>query len=170
MVTQQYTRRSVFSSILSFVAVASITVAAWAEEKVKFLDRGFFSRLLGQCATAEPKDSGCWSYSGGRVVIEVARAPELSAKNAAIRLEGRGLPNRMLVVHCDDGQYRAVRNECTHAGRRLDPVPGTRTVQCCSIGKSTFDYDGRVLYGPASRPTKWYPAKQENGRIVISVS
>lgn len=159
-----------FSSILSFVAAASSAVVAYAEEKVKFLDRGFFQRILGQCATPEPKDEGCWSYSSGQVTLDVARATELSARSGAIRLEGKGLPNRVLVVHCEDDQYRAVLNKCTHMGRRLDPVPGTRTVQCCSVGKSTFDYGGHVLYGPASGPAKCFPSKQENGRLVISVS
>jgi nitrite reductase/ring-hydroxylating ferredoxin subunit len=137
---------------------------------VKSLKLGFFNRLRGRCATAEPGDSGCWSYSDGQVRIDMARAPELSAPYGAVRLEGRGLPNRVLVVHCDDDRYRAVSNACTHGGRRLDPVPGTQTVQCCSLGRSTFDYDGRVLHGPAKGPVTWFAAKWEGDKLVIPVA
>ena len=40
---------------------------------------------------------------------------------------------RTLVVHGDDGTFHAFANRCRHMGRRLDPVPGTETVQCCSV-------------------------------------
>ena len=163
-------RRSVLSSIASFVTAASATAIAFAEEKVKFLNRGFFLRLFGDCATPEPRDGGCWSYSSGTVSLDVARAPELKAQSGAVRLEGRGLPNRVLVVHCEDGQFRAMKNACTHMGRRLDPVPGTATVQCCSIGRSTYDYQGRSLYGPGKSPATFYAVHPENGRLLISVS
>lgn len=134
---------------------------------MKFLERSFFQRLLGQCATPEPADSGCWSYSGGQVQIDLARAPELVPPSGAVRLEGRGLPERLLVVHGEDGRYRAMSNRCTHFGRRLDPVPGTGTVQCCSINKSTFDDEGRAVYGPAKRPVRTFDATTANNRLFI---
>jgi nitrite reductase/ring-hydroxylating ferredoxin subunit len=137
---------------------------------MKFLKRGFFQRLRGQCATAEPKDSGCWSYSEGEVRIEIARAPELSAPGGAIRLEGQGLPQRVLVMHCDDDRFRAVSNRCTHGGRRLDPVPGEGAVQCCSLGKSTFDYEGKVLHGPAKAAITPLAVASESDKLVIAVS
>jgi nitrite reductase/ring-hydroxylating ferredoxin subunit len=167
---ERFSRRSVFSGLASFLTVTLASAAAEVKEKVKFLERGFFQRLFGNCATPEPKDGGCWSYSGGRVSIKMRQTPELAGRGGAVRLEGKGIPKRVLVVHGDDGQYHAFSNTCTHAGRRLDPVPGTCTVQCCSVGKSTFDYAGKVLYGPAGGPVKPFPMEVAGDTLIVAVS
>jgi nitrite reductase/ring-hydroxylating ferredoxin subunit len=51
----------------------------------------------------------------------------------------------LLVFHGDDGQYHAIENRCTHMGRRIDMMPGSHTIECCSVSKSTFTYDGRPV-------------------------
>jgi nitrite reductase/ring-hydroxylating ferredoxin subunit len=140
-----------------------------AEANVEFLKRSFFQRLFGQCATSEPQDGGCWSHAGERIDVDLSRAPELAAPGGAIRLEGRGLRQRVLVAHCDDGEYRAWHNKCTHAGRRLDPVPGTATVQCCSVNKSTFSHQGQVLHGPAKSAIPQFRVSRDNSKLVISL-
>lgn len=136
---------------------------------VKKLKRNIFQRLFGKCITQEPKDHGCWTYADGKVSINLDRAPELSRLGGAIRLEGHGLPERILVVHGDDDKYRAFHNRCTHGGRRLDPVPATGTVQCCSVGTSTFDYEGEVLAGSAKDPITIYPVDVEDKRLTVTV-
>ena len=97
------------------------------------LKRTFFQRILGIPATKPPADEGCWTFSGGTVEIDLSRAPELSKSWGAIRLEKKNLPERILVIRDDDDRYYVFRNQCQHMGRRLDPVPGTHTVQCCSL-------------------------------------
>lgn len=166
----QPSRRTLLSSLVTGLTVLLAGTTALAQDTVKFLERGFLQRLRGECATQEPKDSNCWTYAGSQVTIEISRAPELSKAGGAIRLEGKGIPNRVLVVHGDDNQFHAFANACTHAGRRLDPVPDTRTVQCCSVGKSTFDYAGKVLYGPAKQPLKHFAVAVENERLVVSLT
>jgi nitrite reductase/ring-hydroxylating ferredoxin subunit len=141
-----------------------------ARQQQKFLKRSFFQRIRGACATGEPADPNCWSYANDQVVVELSRAPELFEPDGAIRLEGRGLPKRILLVHGGDNQFHAFANECTHGRRRLDPVPGADTVQCCSVGKSTFDYDGRVLYGPAKEPLKEFELEVEPGKLTVSLT
>ncbi|NLI80610.1 MAG: Rieske 2Fe-2S domain-containing protein [Deltaproteobacteria bacterium] len=136
---------------------------------VKFLKRGFFQRLFGIPATQPPSDPGCWEFSHPTIVVHLDRAPELSVRGRAVRLEGKGLPERVLLVHGEDGRYHAFQNRCRHMGRRLDPVADTETVQCCSVGKSTYGYDGRVLHGPASSPLKVLPVKQEGGRVEVTL-
>lgn len=168
--TERLSRRSVFSSVLTYLAVPFAAATAFAQDKVRFLERGFFQRLRGECATREPKDNNCWSYSNGRVTIETGRAPELSKPGGAIRLEGKGIPSRVLVVRGDDNHFHAFPNLCTHMGRRLDPVPDTHTVQCCSVGKSTYDYAGHVLYGPAKQPLKRFAVEAENEKLIVSLS
>ena len=84
-----------------------------------------------------------------------------------LRAEGKNLRERVLVVKGDDGQYYALRNRCTHAGRRLDPIPGSQQVQCCSIGRSTYDCDGNRLSGSAKEALLTYAVTTQDGTLLI---
>jgi nitrite reductase/ring-hydroxylating ferredoxin subunit len=137
--------------------------------KVKTLKRSILQRLFGIPATSVASDPGAWTYSGGRLEIALARTPELEKSGGAIRLEGKGMPERVLVVHGEDGNYYAFQNRCRHMGRRLDPVPQTATVQCCSIGKATYNYDGKVLAGPAKEAVKTYNLQVREGKLIITL-
>lgn len=136
-------------------------------EPVKFLKRGVFQRMLGKCATPEPADPKCWVALRDRVFIDLRRAPELAHPGGGIRLEGNQLPFRVLVFRSDTNQIRAYMNICSHGGRRLDPVPGTNTVQCCSVGRSTFDSDGNVIHGPAKLRLKKLEVEVANQTAVV---
>jgi len=134
------------------------------------LHRNIIQRLFGICATRQPSDESCWIFEDKKVIVDLARAPELGSPNGAIRLEKKkGLPERVIVIHGNDGTYHAFSNRCSHAGRRLDPVPGAQQVQCCSIGKSTFDYGGNRLSGSAKKSVGTYAVTVEDGRLVIEV-
>ena len=137
---------------------------------IKFLKRSFFQRLLGISATTKPAIDGCWNYADGKLTIDLEKTVELETPGGAIRCEGKNLPKRVLVVRGEDGEYRAFHNRCTHLGhRRLDPVPGTDTVQCCSINKSTYDPGGNKIFGPAPHPITLYPVQKEQGNLVVSM-
>lgn len=135
--------------------------------EVKFLKRNILQRIFGIPATRGPMDKGCWTYSEGKLEIDLDRASELSSPGGGIRLEGKNLPERVLVIQGDDGSYHAFRNRCKHMGRRLDPVSGTSTVQCCSVNKSTYDYSGSVVFGPAKGPVERFPVQLEGRKLVI---
>lgn len=137
--------------------------------EVKTNPIGFWKRLFGKCLTQPPANADCWKYENGLLIIDLSRTPELVQKAGAIRIENQTLPDRVLIVHGDDDQYYAYRNRCMHAKRRLDPVPGSNTIQCCSINKTTYDYQGRVIVGPAKGPLTAYPVDFEEGRIFINV-
>jgi nitrite reductase/ring-hydroxylating ferredoxin subunit len=78
------------------------------------------------------------------------------------------LPIRVLVIRGDDGKFHAFHNRCTHIGhRRLDPVPGTGTVQCCSVGKSTYTYDGKKIFGPPTGSIKTLKVEAEGDRLIV---
>ncbi|MBI9077838.1 MAG: Rieske (2Fe-2S) protein [Desulfatibacillum sp.] len=135
------------------------------------LKRGFLNRILGIPATKTPIDSDCWAYSDGVLTVDLARAPELSKPGGAMRLEGNGLPERVLVFQGDDGEFRAFKNRCSHIGhRRLDPVPGQNCVQCCSVNGSMFEYDGDNLKGPAPHPAKTYEVHKEGASLEIKLA
>ncbi len=138
---------------------------------IKILKRNIFQRILGISATAKPKIDSCWHYADGKLTIDLSKASELKASGGAARFEGNNLPVRVLVVYGEDGEYRAFQNRCTHFGhRRLDPVPGTSTVQCCSINKSTYDSDGKNIFGPAPRPGTRYPVEKDQEKLIVSVA
>ena len=131
---------------------------------------GFFKRLLGISATKLPADMGCWQYVKGEITVDLSRAPELSLKGTAIRLEGRHLPVRILLVHGDDDQYYAFKNKCTHSGRRIDVLAGNSQLQCCSVSKSTFDYEGKKVAGPAKGSLVTLKTEVKDGKVIISSS
>lgn len=133
------------------------------------LHRNIFQRILGICATKQPSDEDCWKFENGKIIVDLARAPELAGRNGAIRLEKKNLPERVLVIHGDDGEYYAFQNRCTHMHRRLDPVPAAQQVQCCSLGKSTFDYKGKKISGSATKDIDTYKIMAEDGKLLITL-
>ncbi len=138
---------------------------------IKSVNRSFVQRILGKPATEMPKVSDCWSYEAGKITINLTKSHELQVPGGALRLEGGNLPVRVLVVYGEDGQYHAYHNRCTHIGhRRLDPVPGTNTVQCCSLNKSTFDSGGEKIHGPAGHPIKSFPVEQDQNKLIVLIS
>jgi nitrite reductase/ring-hydroxylating ferredoxin subunit len=131
--------------------------------------RNIFQRILGLCATRAPADGECWRYEAGEVIVDLSRAAELSGENGAIRLEKKGLPHAVLVFRGVDGGYRALLNECAHMGRRLDPVPGVDRVQCCSLGRSSYDSRGRILSGLAKADVSALAVSEGDGRLTIAL-
>ena len=134
----------------------------------KFLKRGFFKRLFGICATKLPSSINCWSLSEDKIEVDLNLTPELSKPGGGIRIESKSLSERILVIHGDDGEYHAFRNKCGHAGRRLDPVLDDATVQCCSVGRSTYNYEGKLVFGNAKKPVQTYPVEVKDGKLIIT--
>jgi nitrite reductase/ring-hydroxylating ferredoxin subunit len=131
--------------------------------------RNVFQRILGLCATPPPQDEDCWSYADGKLHIDLTKAPELDQPGSSLRFEGKGCPERVLVIYGDDCQFHAYRNKCEHGGRRIDPVPGEKKLMCCSISKTVYDYDGKIMAGPAKGPIISYPVDISEGRLTIKI-
>jgi Rieske Fe-S protein len=55
-------------------------------------------------------------------------------------------------------------------GRRIDPIAGSKTIQCCSVSKSTFTYDGKPVGGAAKTSLRTYPVSREGDTLVVSLS
>ena len=130
----------------------------------------FLKRLFGICETPLPSDPQAWSVQNGAVQIALPRIPELKTPGNGVRLEGKGLDPRLLVLHGDDGKYHAIANRCTHMGRRIDTIAGSNTIECCSVSKSTFTYDGQPVGGAAKTPVKTYAVAQDGETLVITLS
>lgn len=131
---------------------------------------GFFKRLLGMCATRLPVNSDCFSVSEGTLIIDLDKTPELSENGGAVRIEGDFLPVRVLVVRTNEGGFVAFRNRCDHGGRRLDHLPEEKVVECCSVGKSRYDYTGELKGGSAKHGVKTYPVELAGRHLRIQLN
>lgn len=129
--------------------------------------RNFFQRLFGKCITELPGSADCFTVEGATVTIDLDAIGEMS--NGAVRLEGDDLPVRLLLVRDTSAGYHVFENSCTHGKRRLDPIPGHELVQCCSVGKSTFDLEGRLIAGSAKSDIKKFPAEQRDGKLIVNL-
>jgi cytochrome b6-f complex iron-sulfur subunit len=129
----------------------------------------FFKAIAGISSTS-PLPENLWRLSGGSAIVAVDKSPELSNAGGAVYLQGRGLKEPVLIVKGADGDFLSFSNRCTHAGRKLDPVPGQEALRCCSVNHSRFDYKGNKLSGPAKGPIRTYDCELKDGELVITVS
>lgn len=138
--------------------------------EIKFLKRSILQRIMGISATRSSKKVDTWKYSDGRIIIDLDKYPELMRAGGAVSFEGRNLPGRVLVVCWSSDDYSAFENRCTHGGhRRLDPVVEMKAVQCCSIGKATFNLCGEKLYGPAPKSITSYTTIKDSNQLIVSL-
>ena len=149
-----------------FIKTVAVTTGA-----VTLSGCSFPKQVLGICETRLPQDPTSWKVAGDMIEVELSRMPELSQKGSAVRLESDELPVRVLVVCGQNENFYAFKNKCTHYsnGRRIDPVPGTLQLRCCSVGQATFDYGGNVLAGPAKGPLTRYPVAIKENKLLISL-
>jgi nitrite reductase/ring-hydroxylating ferredoxin subunit len=133
------------------------------------LQMEFFKQVLGICNTKKPEDVKGWAYREGKIELDWARIPELQKPCGAVRLEGRGLPKRILLIYGMDGQYHAFRNRCVHLGRRLDPVSGKAVLRCCSLFGTTYDYAGNVMSGPGKTSLKKYKVEKNKCKLFVHI-
>jgi nitrite reductase/ring-hydroxylating ferredoxin subunit len=137
---------------------------------IKGLKRSIFQRIFGVAATKLASDSSAWAYRGGSLRVTLAKLPELERKGGAVRIEGKQLPARVLVYRDDEGTIRAVSNRCGHKGRRVDPVPGEKCLQCCSVNAAAYDYAGNKLEGPGTERLKPFEVEEKDGELLIALS
>ncbi|QTA81734.1 Rieske [2Fe-2S] domain-containing protein [Desulfonema limicola] len=129
----------------------------------------FIKRLFGICETQVPSKKEAWTYGNREIKIDLKQTQELAKPGGAVRLEGKGMPERVLVVHGSDGNFHAFLNKCTHMGRRIDPMPGKETIECCSVSKSRFNYSGDRISGAASDSLPVFQVVLEDDKLIIKL-
>ena len=130
---------------------------------------GIFKAIFGICETKK-LDDGLWQLGGDTVKIKLDQVPELAKNGGAVYLKGGGLKDPVLVVRNNDGEFMALKNKCTHGGRKVDPVPGENKLKCCSIGHSIFDNEGNVLSGAAKGPLTIYKVTKDGDSLAIKLT
>jgi len=127
----------------------------------------FFKALCGICYS--PKlDNSLWQYQDGTLLLK--REDYEKQNSMGVYMTGGGLPNPVLLFRGNDGVLYAIKNVCSHMRRKIDPVPGSNTLRCCSVMHSSFDYSGRKLSGPANKDLVAYDLSQKGHDILIKVN
>jgi 3-phenylpropionate/trans-cinnamate dioxygenase ferredoxin component len=101
------------------------------------------------------------------VSFELAGATADFAKGTAVQVEIDG--QDVAVVHADDGNFYAVRDECSHAAIALSEgeVDGC-TLECWLHG-SRFDLrTGEPTGLPATEPVAVFPVEIRDGDLYVS--
>jgi len=71
-----------------------------------------------------------------------------------------------IFIHRDYQGIRAVSAVCTHLGCILEPSDDGFVCPCHG---SCYDFDGKVVSGPAPTPLVWYPIEvATDGRLVVN--
>jgi nitrite reductase/ring-hydroxylating ferredoxin subunit len=130
----------------------------------------FVDRLMGRPLTDLPQLESAWIKEGDTLMLDLSKLPELDSLGGAVRIEGEALQDPILVFMGGDGSYYAFKNVCTHAGRMIDPVAGTLTLECCSASRSTYDYHGNVISGPAKEPLTNFPLENQDEQLIIDLN
>jgi 3-phenylpropionate/trans-cinnamate dioxygenase ferredoxin subunit len=100
--------------------------------------------------------------------VRICPAAEIP-KGVVISAEVRDTP--VAVVHADDDNYYAIRDECSHASVALSEgeIDGC-TLECWLHG-SRFDLrTGRPTGLPATEPVPVYPVELRDGDIYVSLN
>lgn len=166
--TTKITRRDFLK--LTGATGAMVLLSGCGSKDVTSDNQGFMDRLLGRPITDLPQIENAWIYQNNTLALDLAKLPELEELGGAIRIEGEALSDPVLVVLGEDENYYAFKNACTHAGRMIDPLAGTMTLECCSVNQSTFDYEGNVLSGPAKEPLVSYALSIDNEMLKIDLN
>ena len=130
----------------------------------------WLKRIFGICETPLPANGASWRYAEQEIRIQLDEMPELGHPGSAVRLEGKNLPARTLVVHSQDGTFHAFANRCTHMGRRIDLLGGTDRIECCSVNKSIFDFNGLPLGGAARKALPVFTVTAVGRELVINLA
>jgi Rieske Fe-S protein len=128
--------------------------------------------VRGATQTNRPQIEGAWTYSEGILKLDLTKLPEIATMGGAVRIEGDVLPNPILILLGEDGNYYAFKNVCTHLGRMIDPESGKTILKCSSVickDKSTYDYQGRVRSGYAQGPLTSYRLSVVENQLMITL-
>jgi Rieske Fe-S protein len=89
----------------------------------------------------------------GHLILKLDEMEELLSEKNAFILQADGLPEPLLVVRTATGGLNVLGATCTH--QMCQVRPGRGFLNCPCHG-STFDLDGQVVRGPATKPLTSY--------------
>ncbi|MBI4553175.1 MAG: ubiquinol-cytochrome c reductase iron-sulfur subunit [Candidatus Latescibacteria bacterium] len=100
----------------------------------------------------------------GRLVVDTAMFQELAEVGGAIHVKPSRLSDPLLLIRTGAEEYRAVSTICTHLGCQ---VRKTRLALRCPCHGSVYDFEGRVINGPAKQSLLAYAVDVAGTTVTI---
>jgi cytochrome b6-f complex iron-sulfur subunit len=124
-----------------------------------------------QYTSQEPEiGADAYTIKGETVEITLTKVPSLSQVGGTATIVDEKLPNYLIIVQPEAGEYVAASSRCTHRGMALSYKHETKEFQCSSGGGSKYKLDGSVTKGPAEEPLIICPVSLEGGILIIDIS
>jgi Rieske Fe-S protein len=137
--------------------------------------RVYGTRKDGDDVVVDLSKDLCGSYvelevDDGRIAISVAEYPVLAEVGGALVARPSGSGDRLIIARTGPAAVTVLSSVCTHrqCSKPIELVADDELFHCSCHG-SEFDYEGRVLTGPATAPVRKYPATFDGTTIVIDV-
>jgi len=138
-------------------------------------DRREFLRKSGMAIGALAAGSvglACASTGAPHMDVEISGSvirfdtaiPELANAGDGVVLESFLLENPILLIRGGDGNFSALSTECSHLGCTVKKEP---SLIRCPCHESAYDFEGRVLNGPAEIALRRYPVMTTGSIIQI---
>ena len=124
------------------------------------------------CCTLPEIASNAARIHPGLVVIDLARAPELSQTGGAVKLVDSARKLQIVVARPARNQFVALDQKCTHGGGPLIYVHRHKHLYCACWGHAKFALDGSVLRWPNSqkpRPLRAHPVERRGSLLHVRV-
>ncbi len=112
-----------------------------------------------------PTVMGTRAPGGGGTTITIDSSSPLAAAGSAALAQTPSGP--LLVAHTGPDTYVALTATCTHQGCTITNVENQTYV--CPCHGSTFDFNGRVIGGPALTSLRTYATQFADGVLTIAV-
>jgi nitrite reductase/ring-hydroxylating ferredoxin subunit len=167
---QPVSRRKVLRAAVAIAAGAGLCPLCNALGSVPSArERASGGRSLSTNCDTPDLSPDCLTFGEDRVVVDLAKAPELAVAGHAANLIDRERSVDLIVVRVEAGIYCALSRFCTHAGRTLAYIRTRKLLQCTNFNHSLFELNGRVRKGPAELPLASHPVRLRDGMLEIDL-
>ncbi|MGF1587389.1 MAG: ubiquinol-cytochrome c reductase iron-sulfur subunit [Bacteroidales bacterium] len=130
--------------------------------------------MIGGISRTPEIDSGAWTMTGDKLVIDLAKVESLRKAGGSGKLtvidQVNGEETKVIIIHHSEGEFKAFPDCCTHGCRELNYLHDKGQLECSSFGKSTFSLQGPVIKGPAEEPLEAYDLLYSENEIIIDLS
>jgi cytochrome b6-f complex iron-sulfur subunit len=125
--------------------------------------------ILGGCQMfGSRKPDVVTQVQDNQITLSKEQSAKLLAAEGSLLIEPKGLKDKIIAVHAQDGSLHAVSAVCTHMGCSVLYDQKQDRLHCPCHG-SEFGLDGHNLKGPAARPLKLYDVHNNKGLVVITL-
>lgn len=123
---------------------------------------------LGGCTTLNPNAKPITAAAADDGRMPLGKAAALGVGDQ-LKVTVPGVADPVLVARVSETEVKAISIACSHFGSEIELALAESQFRCTNHG-SLFDYQGKVLEGPASDPLPTYPVVEEGGELFLVVS